>query len=126
MDRRKRNAYPRKRARVRQTLTVIAVGVALGSSLFATGKYVAALQRTGAPGAAAVAAVPDDEIYTGSILYMPEEGRRCHQLFFYNLTGRFFDNGYVDCVAAAYHSPNEPKLWSAARAHVISTGFRDR
>ncbi len=124
MDRRKRNAYPRKRTRVRQTLAVIAIGVGLGSSLFATGKYVAALQGASAA-AAAVAAVQDDEIYTGSILYMPKEGRRCYQLLFDNLTGHFTDNGYVDCITAAYHSPNEPKLWSAARAHVISNGFRD-
>ena len=41
-------------------------------------------------------------------------------------TGRFTDNGYVDCVQAAYQSGiGSPKQWSAARVKVISTGFRD-
>ena len=61
-------------------------------------------------------AVGDDSIYTGSILYMPQEGRTCRQLLFDNQSGRFSDNGYVDCVNAAYRSPGEPKFWSAARA----------
>ena len=44
----------------------------------------------------------DDEIYTGSILYMPDMGNVCRQLLFDNHNGQFTDNGYVDCERAAY------------------------
>jgi hypothetical protein len=54
-----------------------------------------------------------------------QEGRTCRQLLFDNQSGRFSDNGYVDCVNAAYRSPGEPKFWSAARARVISNSFRN-
>jgi hypothetical protein len=127
MDRRarRRKARPRKRDAVRQTLAVIAVGALLGGSLFATGEYVTARQKAAAV-AAALATASDDEIYTGSILYMPDEGRTCRQLLFNNRSGRFTDKGYVDCVNAAYRSPNEAKQWSVARVRVISNNFRDR
>jgi hypothetical protein len=126
MDRRARQRKARllKRDSVRQTLAVIAAGSLLGVSLFATGEYITAKQRASAQ-AAALAAAKDDEIYTGSILYMPVEGRTCHQLLFDNLSGRFTDNGNVDCINAAYRSASEPKQWSAARVRVISTNFHD-
>jgi hypothetical protein len=120
--RRRRAVRGRSRDNARQTVAVIAMGALLGVALFATGQYVAARQRANAA-AAAVAAAGDDEVYTGSILYMPHEGTTCRQLLFHNLTGRFTDNGYVDCANAAYHT-SEPKQWSAARVRVISTGFR--
>lgn len=116
---------PHKRDAVRQTLAVIAVGALLGGSLFGTGEYISARQKAAAT-AAAVATASDDDIYTGSILYVPDEGRTCHQLLFDNRSGHFTDNGNVDCVSAAYRSPTEPKQWSAARVQVISTNFRDR
>jgi hypothetical protein len=108
---------------VRQTLGVIVVGVLLGTGLFAAGEYISARQRANA---AAAAAANDEEIYTGSILYMPEEGRTCHQLLFDNQTGRLTDNGNVDCESAAYHGfgGGLPKQWSAARVRVIADGFR--
>jgi hypothetical protein len=123
--RRRQKARPKKRDAVRQTLAVIAIGAVLGCSLFAGGEYISARQKAAAA-AATMAAVSDDEIYTGSILYVPDQGRTCHQLLFDNRSGRFTDNGQVDCLNAAYRSPSDPKLWSAARARVISTNFRDR
>jgi hypothetical protein len=120
---RRRKARSHRFDGLRQTLGVIAVGVLIGTSLFATGEYVTALQRASA--AAAAAAANDEEIYTGSILYMPDEGRACHQLLFDNHTGRFTDNGYVDCENAAYGGAGgQPRQWSSARVRVISTGFR--
>jgi hypothetical protein len=130
----------RKRDGAGQTVAVVAIGALLAAGLFATGKYVVMQQRAPAPVriAAAVPAVTgakartaaassDDEIYTGSILYMPFEGRTCRQLLFNNLSGRFTDNGYVDCVRAAYQGEDGlPKMWSTARARVISSAFRQR
>jgi hypothetical protein len=69
----------------------------------------------------------DDDIYTGSILYMPDDGKTCRQHLFDNNSGRLFDNGSVDCARAAYRPASlPPKNWSVARTHVISYGFRHR
>jgi hypothetical protein len=122
----------------RQGAVVVAVGAVLAAGLFAAGDYVVEQQRGPAtvkafmkhvPGSAEVASASggDDEIYTGSILYLPYEGTHCRQILFDNRNGRFTDNGYVDCMnAEAQSGIGSPKQWSAARVKVISTGFRDR
>ena len=70
-------------------------------------------------------AAKGDDIYTGSILYMPDTSNVCHQWLFDNQNGQFTDKGSVDCQEAADQSLDGPKNWSAARIRVISTGFRD-
>jgi hypothetical protein len=112
----------RRRARngSRQALAVVAIAVALGLGALAADEYAMAKRQT----TAAAKALSDDEIYTGSILYMPNDGNVCRQLLFDNHNGRFTDNGNVDCERAAYQgSLDSPKQWSAARLRVISTGF---
>ncbi len=116
----------RKKSRsesIRQSFGVVAVGALLGTGLFAIADYFTAQHWVRpAPAAARNAA----EIYTGSVLYMPQEGRNCRQMLFDNQTGRFTDNGSVDCENAAYRGVdgNVPKQWSSARARVIADGFR--
>jgi hypothetical protein len=103
----------------RRILIVVATGAALGFGALANSEFVMANRQ------AAAAATPDDaEIYTGSILYMPDDGDTCRQLLFNNHNGQFTDKGYVDCERAAYHGTSGPKEWSAARMKVISSGFR--
>ena len=100
-------------------MIAIGVGVALGA--LAIDENLTSQRET------AAAAPSDDEIYTGSILYMPHRGDICRQLLFDNHNGQFTDNGYVDCGRAAYQGGLDgPKQWSAARVRVISTGFRGR
>ena len=115
----------RKKSRyesIRQSFGVVAVGALLGTSLFAIADYFTE-QHWVRP---ATAARNAGEIYTGSVLYMPQEGRSCHQMLFNNNTGRFIDNGSVDCENAAYRGVdgNQSKQWSSARARVIADGFR--
>ena|ERR1700733_4435515 len=100
-----------------RTVVVVAAFLALG--LFVNGEY-----STKRPHAApqVVIAPSDDEIYTGSILVMPPAGRICHQLLFDNRTGRFSDNGNVDCEHASYQGMGA-KHWSTARLWAISRGF---
>jgi hypothetical protein len=107
---------------IRQSLGVVAVGALLGTSLFAIADYFTE-QHWVRP---AMAARNAGEIYTGSVLYVPQEGRNCHQMLFDNHTGRFTDNGSVDCENAAYRGVdgNLPTQWSSARARVIADGFR--
>jgi hypothetical protein len=113
---------PRAMNRAHEILAVVAIGVTLGFGAFATDGYIAAKRHAAA---AKPAAGKDDEIYTGSILYMPDTSNVCHQWLFDNHNGQFSDNGYVDCERAFYQgSPDSPKQWSAARVRVISSGFR--
>jgi hypothetical protein len=65
------------------------------------------------------------QIYIGSVLFFPETGNTCHQLYFNNRDGAFADNGRVDCTRAVSESTKDaPKSWSVARTEVISKGFR--
>jgi hypothetical protein len=126
-----RFARPSKKARragnrPSQIGLVLAIGAFLGFAAFGIDDYVTAKKAAAKVAAAAVAA-SDEEVYTGSILYMPDRGDLCRQLLFDNQNGQFTDNGYVDCTRAAYRSSSEEaKHWSAARVRVISSGFRDR
>jgi hypothetical protein len=107
---------------IRQSFSVVAVGVLLGTSLFAIADYFTE-QHWMRP---ATAARNAGETYTGSVLYMPQEGRNCRQMLFDNQTGLFTDNGSVDCDNAAYRGVdgNLSKQWSSNRARVIADGFR--
>jgi len=113
----------RRSESIRQTLGVVAVGAVLGTGLFAIADYFT-VQHWVKP--ATAAARNAGEIYTGSVLYMPQEGRNCHQMLFDNNTGRFTDNGSVDCENAAYRGVdgNLAKQWSSSRTRVIADGFR--
>lgn len=65
----------------------------------------------------------DDEIYTGSIVFVPMEGNDCHQNLIDNLTGRIRDNGIKPCDAALARSGSVPRAWSAARIDAVRGGF---
>jgi hypothetical protein len=74
--------------------------------------------------AAATAEVVNGQVYVGSILFFPDSGSRCHQMYFNNRDGQFSDKGAVDCTRAAYESTKDaPKNWSVARTEVIAKGF---
>jgi hypothetical protein len=118
----------------RHVAVVIGFGAVLGSGLFAGGYAVQqqfmpnllkAFTGNGRGVAKAASAAGSGEIYTGSILYLPYEGSNCRQLLFDNRNGRFTDKGHVDCEEASQSGISSPKQWSAARAKVISEGFRD-
>jgi hypothetical protein len=129
LGRRDMNRFPRPskarrrrraRNRGRQAWIVITFGCTLSLGALATDEYMLLQQQR----AAARSALSDDEIYTGSILYLPNRGNLCRQLLFDNHNGRVTDNGYVDCDRAAYQgSLDTPKQWSTARLRVISDGF---
>jgi hypothetical protein len=74
--------------------------------------------------AVAVADAASKQLYIGSILFYPDLGNRCHQLFFDNRNGQYADNGAVDCTkAVAELGKDAPRNLSAARTEVISKGF---
>jgi len=107
-------------------VVVAAVGSVLAAGLFAAGElevgqflpWWLSLSKPAPPPS-------EDEVYTGSILYVPNEGTTCRQLLFDNRTGRFWDKGLVDCEQAYYRGTGESAMvWPNARAVVISQGFR--
>ncbi len=101
------------------SIAVMALLVCLGLGLFGTDAFLA--RRADA---AAAAVAESKQIYIGSILFYPDLGDRCHQLFFDNRNGHYADNGSVDCSrAVAELSKDAPKSFSAARTEGISKGF---
>jgi len=70
----------------------------------------------------------DDDLYTGSILFVPVDGDNCWQRFLDNQTGRLWDIGFVSCEAMAPHSLiSQPGRYSAAgRVDAIRKGFLGR
>jgi len=116
-----------------QVFVVIATGATLGLAALATDGYIASSKHesaavaSGKTAGAVTGQAPgqsDEEIYTGSILYMPNDGKVCRQLLFDNQTGQLTDNGYVGCEQAAYNGIDGPKHWTTARIRVIASGFR--
>lgn len=103
-------------------IVVVALGALLALGALATDRYITAAKSQPA---AAVDASNDADIYTGSVLYMPDTSDVCHQWLFNNQNGRLTDNGNVSCEDAEYQGLDGPKRWSAARIRVISIGFRD-
>jgi hypothetical protein len=129
MAKARRPVKSRKRAERRQWLVLAGVIVVLiGPTLYVGREVLIATTPAPAPGAqGSQQNSADDEIYTGSILFMPQLGSTCRQYLFDNTSGRMSDNGMVDCDHAAYHPVVEPpKNWTAPRLHIISSAFRER
>ncbi|HUI14634.1 MAG TPA: hypothetical protein VL048_14330 [Xanthobacteraceae bacterium] len=92
-----------------------------GLAALATGQYLAIAKRQ-AEGT--FESAKGNAIYSGSILYVPDTGKVCHQWQFDNRNGQFQDKGAVSCDEVADQGFNSPKNWSTARMRVISNGFR--
>jgi hypothetical protein len=118
-----RPASRQKRPRNTVSQAVIAVaGLAICLVLGVLGADQIIAYRAGA---AAKSAVIDQQIYIGSILFYPDNGRRCHQLYFNNRDGEYSDKGLVDCTRAISElSKDAPKSWSAGRTAEISKSFQ--
>jgi len=106
--------------RTRRIAAVVAVLALLTAGLFAAGEAKIELSS------AKPAAMPsDDEIYTGAILFVPDDGKVCRRFLFDNRTGRLSYGGLVDCETAYYRSPGTPPAqMSIARTQAISETFR--
>ncbi len=90
MARFRRPTNKRRRARIlsRQPMAVVAIAAALAVGALAADRYAATRPQAEPP----ATGLGDEEIYTGSILYMPDDGKICRQLLFNNRNGRFSDN----------------------------------
>ena len=101
--------------RTRRIAAVVAVLALLTAGLFAARE--AEIELPAMPS--------DDEIYTGAILFVPDDGKVCRRFLFDNRTGRLSYGGLVDCESAYYRSPNAPPAqMSVARTQAISETFR--
>jgi hypothetical protein len=103
-------------------VVLAAIGGIVAAGLLVTGTF-----KIGRSPNQPAVVLSGDDVYTGSILYMPSEGNVCRQFLFDNRTGQMQDNGAVDCEQALYTGGKDlPKKWSTARALVISESFRQR
>jgi hypothetical protein len=68
----------------------------------------------------------DDDLRTGSILFVPIYGNRCRQKLIDNATWRIWDVGPIDCDEAMARSAARTHAWSAARVDVVRDGFRKK
>jgi hypothetical protein len=111
--------------RWRQVSVLAAVAGIVAIGLFVASEFEFASFLTARLAAKPAVAKSDDEIYTGSVLYLPNEGNICRQFLFDNRNGRMRDNGLVDCDEASYRGTDEGgKQLPNARAMVISESFR--
>jgi hypothetical protein len=113
----RRSGRSERRRRIAAIAAVLAV---LTAGLFAARETKIELSAT-----KPVATPSDDEIYTGSILFVPDDGKVCRRFLFDNRNGRLSYGGLVDCESAYYRSPNAPPAqMSVARTQAISETFR--
>ena len=69
----------------------------------------------------------DDDLTTGSIIFVPILGNTCRKKLIDNATWQIRDNGLVDCRAALARGAHGNQLgWSASRVDVIRHGFYKR
>ena len=69
----------------------------------------------------------NDDLATGSIVFVPLFGNNCRTRLIDNATWRIRDNGVVDCNAALSLSTHDRRIgWSAARLDVVRQGFSRR
>ena len=67
----------------------------------------------------------DEEMRTGSILFVSLRGNECQHNLFDNKTGQIWHSGYVSCdVALSKTGAEKQKAWSLARTEAIRGGFR--
>jgi hypothetical protein len=94
-------------------------------ALLTAGLFAARETKIELSAAPPVVTPSDDEIYTGAILFVPDDGKVCRRILFDNRTGQLSDGGLVDCESAYYRSPNAPPAkMSIARTQAISETFR--
>jgi hypothetical protein len=111
---------PRPRSAWRQAIVAaLALVVVVTLGVFGADEFL--IHRD----AAAVAAASARSVYVGSVLFYPNLGNRCHQLYFDNRDGHFADNGAVDCTRAAAEMTTKDgqKGSAAARTEGISKSF---
>jgi hypothetical protein len=110
-----------KRERTRWIAALAATMAVLTAGVFAARERTIELLAPAKP----VARPSDDEIYTGAILFVPDDGKTCRRFLFDNRTGRLSYNGLVDCESAYYQNREaSPAQMSVARTQAISETFR--
>jgi hypothetical protein len=107
---------------LRGLATMLLLAALFGAGIYFGGSPPATKQASASPWAPS-----DDDLSTGSILFVPPLGNSCRHRLIDNATWQIVDNGMVDCGFALAHRAqiNIPK-WSAARVGIVRDGFRQR
>ncbi|HVX99353.1 MAG TPA: hypothetical protein VHA55_06140 [Pseudorhodoplanes sp.] len=121
-------ATPRSNARHRRgdiaqaALALACLAAVIAFSLLVDSKDQGAMRES-----SAAHEPTDEDIYTGSILFMPYNGNMCRQNMLDNRTGSIKEIGTVPCdVALSRLNAAQARAWSAARVDAIRDGFAKR
>jgi hypothetical protein len=117
----RRAPRPRPRSAWRQAIVAaLALVVVVTLGVFGADEFL--IHRDAV---ATVAAASPRSVYVGSVLFYPNMGNRCHQLYFDNRDGHFADNGAVDCTRAAAEATTKDAQKGSAtvRTESISKSF---
>ena len=68
--------------------------------------------------------ISDDELYTGSIVFVPSFGEYCWERMLDNRTGVMWDKGYVDCYEAVQGARGPHSTMSGERMLAIGKALR--
>jgi hypothetical protein len=104
--RRPKQRTKRRNRRSERTRRIAAVAAVL--ALLTAGLFAAREAKIELSSPKPAATPSDDEIYTGSILFVPDDGKVCRRFLFDNRTARLSYGGLVDCESAYYRSPSTP------------------
>lgn len=123
----RRRARPQVRRDSRRALAVcLLFGVAVTAGLGTVIQHVPSIsfRMTGnGPGYGQ----GDDDLATGSIIFVPVMGNTCRKKLIDNTTWLIRDEGPVDCRAALARGAHGNQLgWSASRVDIIRNGFYSR
>ena len=107
-----------------QTIAVL-IWMAFGTSVLLFFTDLLAISRPAQPQPEITQSGSDNELYTGSIIFIPTRGERCWQRMLDNRDGKLWDKGYVSCDEAISQLLDSKRHGgTAVRLRKISKVFR--
>ena len=117
-----------RRSQSRDNRRALAICLLFGAiAVFGLGTVIRNTPSSGTRFAITTNAPGDDDLTTGSIIFVPIFGNECRQRLIDNATWQIRDNGVVDCNTALAQTTHGRRIgWSAARIDVVRQGFSHR
>ena len=111
--------------RDKSRIIAVLVWMAFGTSVLLFFTDLSAISRRAQPQPEITQSGYDNELYTGSIIFIPPTGERCWQRMLDNRDGKLWDKGYVSCDEAISQLLDSKRHGgTAVRLRKISKVFR--
>lgn len=117
-----------RRSQARDNRRALAICLLFGAiAVFGLGAVIRNTPSSGTRIAATTSAPGDNDLTTGTIVFVPIFGNNCRRRLIDNATWRIRDNDVVDCNTALAQNTHGPRIgWSAARVDVVRRSFSHR